>query len=464
MKVCLVHVPRPEYAGGELQRTFVMIMPVGLLGLADALDRRGHQVEVVHLGLATLGDPSFDLAAYLARRGADLIGFSLHWHHQTAGVLLEARAVKEALPGADVVLGGLTATHFAEALLLRCEFVDAVVRGDGELPLRRLAAGRPWAEVPNLTHRQDGEVVQNPLTYAADSAALDALDLCRLDLLRDADLYSARWFLQPGDAPEDHRQGKVFYLCGGRGCTVNCSFCGGGRQAHRLLSGRQELALRSPKRLAEDAMKVSAAGYHTLYLCFDPPGLPPGHHEQFFQLMERVGTGQAMIFECYGLPSSSFLDAFARAFDLSGSQIALSPDSGDEATRRRHKGYSYTNAALHETLAACDRRGIATTVYFTLLPGDGWDEVRRLRQLQQDLRRRYHSAVMTLPVEMEPAAPWTAAPGRHGLTGELPAYDLDYFARRHEGICLPPGEARPELAHLSPDAHEMLAYLSRGGS
>ncbi len=35
MRVSLVHVPRPEYAGDELQRTFIMIMPVGLLGLAD---------------------------------------------------------------------------------------------------------------------------------------------------------------------------------------------------------------------------------------------------------------------------------------------------------------------------------------------------------------------------------------------------------------------------------------------
>ena len=53
MKVILVHVPRPEYRQGALERTFIMIMPVGLLGLADLLDRQGHQVEVLHLGLAT---------------------------------------------------------------------------------------------------------------------------------------------------------------------------------------------------------------------------------------------------------------------------------------------------------------------------------------------------------------------------------------------------------------------------
>jgi len=462
VKICLVHVPRPEYAEGELRRTFIMIMPVGLLGLADALDRDDHQVEVVHLGLATMRDPGFDLAAHLDRQGVDMVGFSLHWHHQAAGVLSQARRVREALGAVvPVLLGGLTATALAEQLLKRCPFVDLVVRGDGELPLRRLAAGDAPATVANLAHRQGGEVVLNPLSYVAGSEDLSALDLCRLDLLRDADLYSARWFLQPGEPAAAHEENKVFYLGGGRGCTVNCSFCGGGRQAHRLLSGRQELALRSPERLAEDAMKVAAAGYQTLYLCFDPPGLPSDHYLRFFDLMRRLGTGQSLIFECYGLPSEPFLDAFAAAFDLSGSQIALSPDSADEATRRRHKGYSYTNEQLLSSLAACAARDITTTSYFTLLPGDGWDEVRRLKDFQDLLRRRFGSQVMTLPVEMEPAAPWHLSPGDHGLTMDLPSFDLDYFVQRHRSICTPPGDPRPPLSHLGAEVYEMLDYLEQ---
>ena len=464
MRVCLVHVPRPEYAGGQLQRTFINIMPVGLLGLADALDRDGHEVEVVHLGLASLRDPGFDLAAHLGGWGADLVGFSLHWHHQIAGVLQQARRVREALDQIPVVLGGLTATFFAEQLLARFSFFDMVVRGDGELALRRLAAGDAPATVPNLAHREQGAVTCNPLSYAASSAELSALDFSRLDLLRDADLYSARWFLHPDETPAAHNHNKIFYLCGGRGCTVSCSFCGGSRSAHRLLSGRRQIALRSPERLAEDALKVAAAGYGTLYLCFDPPGLPAEHYPRLFELVGRLDTGQSMIFECYGLPSEPFLDAFAAAFDLSGSQIALSPDSADEATRGRHKGYSYTNEALCGSLAACASRGIATTVYFTLFPGDGWPEVRRLRAFQEMLRQRFGSAVMTLPVEMEPAAPWQLSPGHHGLDApSLPRFDLDYFIGRQRAISTPPGLDKPELAHLSPDVYEMLEFLEAGG-
>lgn len=461
MRVTLVHVPRPEYAGGDLQRTFIMIMPVGLLGLADALDRDGHEVEVLHLGLATLRDPRFDLVRYLRRRSPDLVGFSLHWHHQLSRVLAEARQVGAALSQAQIILGGLTATFYAQELLVRFPFIHAVVRGDGELPLRCLAAGDEPSSIPNLTFRDKVAVVQSPFTYTASSAQLDALDFARVDLLRDADLYSARWFLLPGDPPGSYGAKKVFYLCGGRGCTVNCTFCGGSREAHCQLSRRTDIALRSPERLLDDAIKAGAHGYQTLYLCFDPPGIPVDHYPRFFRLAARAGLRQSMIFECYGLPSERFLDAFADAFDAPESQIAFSPDCADEATRQRHKGYFYTNEDLRACLAACASRDLRTTLYFTLFPGVGWDEVHRLRAWQDSLRGEYGCALITLPIEVEPASAWHKDPRAHGLPhGPL---DLDHFIHRHQTISSPPGPSlrtpAPLPGHPGPDLEQMLALL-----
>ncbi len=441
MKVTLVHVPRPEHRNGRLERTFIMIMPVGLLGLADLLDRQGHEVDVIHLGLATLRDPDFDLARHLGQRRPGLVGFSLHWHQQLAGVIHEAERARGVLgPGARIVLGGFTASALGQDILERFPFIDHVVRGDGEGALAALAAGEPPASVPNLVHRGDGGAVQNAITYAATSAQLDELDPTRLDLLRDADLYSAQWFLKPGDTPASYgSQRKVFYLAGGRGCTVNCTFCGGSARAHREL-GRDSISLRSPERLAEDALKVTAAGYDTLYLCFDPPGLPADHYPRFFALLRRLGLEPAMLFECYGLPDSAFLDDFACTFDLPHSQLAFSPDSADDRSRKRHKGYTYSNADLERCLEACASRQIPTTAYFTLMPGDGPQEMDRLREFQRRLRESWGCQVLTLPIEVEPGAAWQLNPEKYGLTGG--PYDLDHFLRRHRAIATPPGPAR----------------------
>jgi len=457
VKVTLIHAPRPEYLDGELRRQFIMIMPVGLLGLADRLDREGHQVEVLHLGLAALADPAFDLARHLARRAPDLVGFSLHWHHQLAAVLAAAERARRALPDAQIIMGGLTATHFAGELLERFPFIHQVVRGDGEQALAAVAGGADPAGVPNLAYRRAGAVRLNPVTWCATSADLDAVDFVRTDLLRDADLYSARWFLEPGHTPAQYGSGKVFYLCGGRGCTVDCTFCGGSRRAHRELCGRQELALRAPERLLQDALKAAAAGYETLYLCFDPPGIPRAHYPRFFELVRRAGLDLAMIFECYRLPDAAFLDAFGRAFRAEGSQIALSPDAADLAARRRHKGYSYSNAELISTLEACAARGLQTTLYFTLMPDDDWPAVRRMRRLQVALRRRFGSRVLTLPIEVEPAAAWQREPGEHGLEGG--PFDLDYFLRRHRAISTPPGPAPGGPGHTPASLAQMLAFL-----
>lgn len=426
----LAHVPRPEYRGAAVAREFINIMPVGLLGLADALDRAGADVEVVHAGVSR---GAGGLAALLARREPELVGFSLQWHHQLYNVVEEARAARRALPEARIVVGGMTASFFAEELIRRFPFLDAVVAGDAEEPLRLLAAGAPLSQIPNLVYRS-GSIVRNPRSYVITKAGLDRLDFARFDLLRDAQRYDAQWFRRPDAAPSQ----RIYYLCAGRGCSVSCSFCGGSRAAHRALAGRLGPVVRSAARLRDDAVKAAAAGFRTLYICFDPPGLAPGHYAEFFGLIGRDAPGLSMIFEAYRLPSERFLDAFAGAFDLSGSQLALSPDSADEAARRRHKGYWYSNAALEKCLDACARRGIPTTLYFTILPTDDCAAVRRLKGFQERARRLFGCRIETIPVEVEPASRWQAQPQRWGLPAG--PFDFDYFYDRHRRVATAPGD------------------------
>jgi hypothetical protein len=439
--VSLIHVPRPEYYGAGIAKTFIMIMPVGLLGLADTLSRDGRDVEVVHAGLAALRDPAFKLSQYLTDRRPSLIGFSLHWHHQLYGVLEEARLAREALPDSKIVLGGFTASYFANNLLERFGFIDCIVSGDGEEPLRRLAAGEPMQGIPNLTFRDAGAVRSNPIGYVAGSKELDAMEFAGFHLLKDADLYSCKWQLGGKEAPEQYAAQKIFYMCGGRGCSVDCSFCGGSNNAHRHLTGRSAPVFRSVERLLGDIEKAAAAGYGTMYMCFDPPGGPDGHYVRLFHMVAERKLDVSMIFECYTLPDEGFLDAFAAAFRRDGSAIVLSPDAVDEGERRRHKGYWYSNADLEKCLAACKARGISTQLYFTLFPSPAWStEVERLKRIQERLGTDYGCTFITRPIEVEPGSYWQHDPVRYGLRPG--PYDLDYFISRHRRVATPPGDPR----------------------
>jgi hypothetical protein len=354
----------------------------------------------------------------------------------------------------------MTATAFAREIVHRCPFVDAVVAGEAEEPLKMLADGVPHSAIPNLVYRRRGGVVMNPVSYAATREELDAVDFARFDLLRDADLYDARWALDHGEISARPNAERLYYMCGGRGCTVSCSFCGGSRKAHLELSGRRATIFRSPERLLDDAVKAGSAGCNTLYLCFDPPGTDPDHYPRFFELAGRSGLDMALIFECYRLPGERFLDSFARAFDRGRSQIALSPDSASDETRRRHKGYWYSNRALERTLARCSCRGVRTTLYYTLFPEDGWPAVRRLRKAQDRLKEKYGCRTLTLPIEVEPASRWQLHPRRWGL-GEGP-FDFGYFFSRHQRIATPPGDPGAAAGAEAPEQMEQLEFLNAG--
>ena len=144
----------------------INIMPLGLLALADALSRRGHQVEVIHAGVERRLSPTYSVAEGIARDMPDLVGFSLHWHHQLGPVSAVLEELARRTLDVRVVLGGMTASAFAHDLLNRFPAATFVIRGEAELPLVQLAAWQSdgtgnLQQIPNLTYRRAGEVVDN---------------------------------------------------------------------------------------------------------------------------------------------------------------------------------------------------------------------------------------------------------------------------------------------------------------
>ncbi len=102
------------------------------------------------------------------------------------GAIEIARLCKKLHPNSLVVMGGLTATVFAEEIVRKYKFVDAVIRGEAEKPfveLMRMLEGQIELDaVPNLTIRgNEGEVQSTPLMKPSDD--LDDYEFTRLDLL-----------------------------------------------------------------------------------------------------------------------------------------------------------------------------------------------------------------------------------------------------------------------------------------
>jgi anaerobic magnesium-protoporphyrin IX monomethyl ester cyclase len=125
------------------------------------------------------------------------------------------RRVRQTHPHIRIVWGGYFPTQHADTVL-RADYVDYVVRSQGEVPLRQLTEalrrGTPLAEVPGLSwRREDGSVVHNA---TAAMVALDELPDLPYDRL-PMERYLHRTYL--GERTAAHNSSF--------GCPFSCSFC-----------------------------------------------------------------------------------------------------------------------------------------------------------------------------------------------------------------------------------------------
>ncbi len=175
--------------------------------------------------------------ADLARGKPDVIGFSCYiWN--ISYVLRLCRALRLALPGVVIFLGGPEAAFAQEELLKENPCVDAVLSGEGEsvLPpfLSALRVGKPLTGLPGVAARNaDGQMILTPPPPP----------------------------LPPEQWPDAYAQGvrglenRILYIETSRGCPYHCQYCLSSREEPvRALSVDE--SLRRLTALAEQGVKL----------------------------------------------------------------------------------------------------------------------------------------------------------------------------------------------------------------
>jgi radical SAM superfamily enzyme YgiQ (UPF0313 family) len=72
-----------------------------------------------------------------------------------------ARISNDVFPEAKIVFGGVHPTIFPEEVLSN-GFVDYVIRREGEISFSALISGKPPQDIPGLSYKQNGKVINNP--------------------------------------------------------------------------------------------------------------------------------------------------------------------------------------------------------------------------------------------------------------------------------------------------------------
>ena len=430
MKITFIHVSR------ELGRTPpIYLMPVGLNALANFLSDRGVDAGIIHLGLEKRNHPDFDPVSFLHRNGVQLVGLNLHWHHQSHAVMTLAREIKSRLPSCHVLLGGFTASLFAPEIMDRYPQIDFIIRGDAEIPLLNLVRSMGDSDgdlksVPNLIWRSGKEVLINPRSFTIDQSLIDSLRFSDFSLLNHHDQYLKH--LKTNECMDCKANcGNIFFYICGRGCPTNCSFCGGSNTAQKMINNRPEVILISHEAVIRELSNAVASGIEYWYNSFDP--FPKGSYyiELFKKMRQKKLMGLKVIFECWSLPSTGFMDEFSKTFSLDESVLALSPESGSEYVRKKNKGYYFSNAALTAFLESARERNIQVLLFFA--PGlafENREHVVASLAFIRSLKKFRNVTLQSCAIDYEPGAPVFSDPDGYGIISEL--REFRDFYRHHD--------------------------------
>jgi radical SAM superfamily enzyme YgiQ (UPF0313 family) len=441
---CLfLHIPKlANYYRPINQFIWINFLPMGLLGLADSLQRQGISTQVVHLGVEWIEDHDFSIIDYIREKGPRIVAMDLHWHHQSFDVMEVAKKIKAAFPQTFILLGGFTASFFHEEIMKNFDGIDGIIRGEAEGPLpeltRTLLQGQEdLFSIPNLTWRRKGRILVNPLSYVASKQELDGLSFTNFPLLKNYSTY-IRYiglpFYVKGVSKEKNfwmysLKSPIYHLTVGRGCPIQCTWCGGGRSSMEMITGRKEVTLRGVGEVLQTIREALSYGYETFHICFDPYPKKPDYFLDLFSRIREEKIRMECFFESFGLPTPGFIKAFKETFPGEKSLIALSPDVGSERVRRIHKGHPYSNQALMECLDQLEKHQVFCDVFFTIgIPFEKEENLQQTAQLQKRIRNRYSHVrgIRTFTIEMEPGSPWHLDPDAFGVKTSLRNF-MDFY-------------------------------------
>lgn len=197
--------------------------PLGLLNLATTLRTSPHRPVILDFVLALRNGslpagPSLydDCARRIAAEAPDLVAFSAQCTTYPPTVAI-ARRVRELAPSARIVVGGHNASFVDVLTLERYPWIDAIIRGEGEVTFGELvnawAAGRDPSGVAGVTWRGPAGSVRNPERELL--ADLDLLPLPDYSLLPPLSDYREACGLPR----------SIAILEVGRGCPHRCVYC-----------------------------------------------------------------------------------------------------------------------------------------------------------------------------------------------------------------------------------------------
>ncbi len=384
--------------------------PVGFKTLQRFLGDRGFDVRIINLSSVLLRFPELDLDQVLGALDTPIVGIDLHWMVHVQGSLAVAKRISEVRPDIKVLFGGISSTYYARELV-RYPYVDMVMQGYETLEpmvelLAATKAGRPPEGIANLVWKdaagtvRENEFSHNPRTYS-----------CGID-----------WSRQPREAQSEASIPILEILSTqNAGCTYNCGWCGGSREAFRRIYKQHRTMARKPRDEIgyefETIRRIPGVNNYHFYSVGSYNESPDGMRH-FLDLVGETNL-KAISYEQFFLTREDILKHMVRANPRTS--ITLSPESHDPVVAKHSGRGVYTNEEMEAWLERALEIGIHNidVWYFIGMPHQGPDSVMETVDYCDHLLRKFkgrnvNPMICPMIPFLDPASTFFEQPEEHG--------------------------------------------------
>lgn len=335
--------------------TFEMY-PVGITSIADSLEQAGFNVQIINLAYQMLRKPNYDVEKVIKSLNPRIFAIDLHWLPHAHGSIEVAKIIKKYHPDTPVLFGGLSASYYHEELI-RYPCVDFVMRGDStEGPIKDLVLslrrGMPLNNIPNLTWKSpEGKVTVNPLTHVPDDmdyVAIPSYSYCVRSVFKYRNLHNTVPYLKWLNYP-------ITALLTSRGCTQNCSICGGSQAAYKKICNRDKPAYRSAKTMVNDILFLQKLGRAPIFILNDFRMAGKKHTDEFLRLLKESDIKNELVFELFFPGDDEFFSKLSEAVPKWSLEVTI--ESHIERIRRFNGKFGVPNEVFENTIASAFKHG-----------------------------------------------------------------------------------------------------------
>lgn len=221
IKVLLINPETPEWFG-----KMDFIIPTGVLYLASILKENNIDCKLLDLNIPkNKSDINNAIIQTISEYLPTLIGISCPFSGLFPSVLLYSQLIKDNFKDIKIVLGGIHPTLFHKEIIENCNFIDFVIRGEGEIALLKLVKHLLGCitidNVPALTYKIDNKVIVNIKTEIIEQ--LNFLPKLDYNFINVLDYYHNETLLWHN--PKNLQIKASLPIITSRGCPMNCNFC-----------------------------------------------------------------------------------------------------------------------------------------------------------------------------------------------------------------------------------------------